>query len=60
MMNRHRTTRNLVLCKANGQAQKRNWPAVVEHGVYLTRPKPMMRKQIGRQLARDNWQVVRT
>lgn len=63
---RHRTSQNLVLCRANGQAQKRNCPAAThlqtcleEHEVYLAQPKFMMRKRYERQPAKDNWQVVR-
>jgi len=56
---RHRTLFNLVLYRANGQAQKRHCPAIVKQENYSTQLKPMMRKQIGRQLARGNRQVVR-
>jgi len=63
---RHRTSQNLVLCRANGRAQKRTCPAAThlqtcleEHEVYLAQPKFMMRKRYERQPAKDNWQVVR-
>jgi len=63
---RHRTLQNLVLCRANGRAQKRNRSAAInlqtcleEHEVYLAQPKFMMRKRYERQPAKDNWQVVR-
>jgi len=57
-----------VLGRANGQAQKRNWPAMVpklqlilkEHEVHPAQLKLMMRKRYWQQLPQDDWQVVRS